>query len=389
MRPVKVAAVSMECQFGQVDANAARIVDLLATCAAAGAGWAVFPELCLQGAHTDAARMAREAEPLDGPVLARLRAGCRAHAIAATVGMVLRVSPRVKYNAVVHIKADGELAGYAPKVQMGPGEWAYADSPTPEESWLPVDLGFAKVGAMICYDGQFPEGARTLALRGAEVIVCPFAAGRCDNSNRQTFGDNSQEVARIKSYLPARAYDNRLYVVRCNHAGAVVDAEGIAAIPAAEPPLLAGSTHMWSGFSMVVDPAGAVVAESAPALGSAESIAYAELRPAAVAEWRRTGGANVGANTLLTFRPETFDRRLTASPPGTVPRPSVAQPGGYGTKWAGGVPADPEAMTSEEWVAVEAELAAVEARAATLRAQLEAGAVVKATVSVSAEHAKI
>ena len=72
-----------------------------------------------------------------------------------------------------------------------------------------------------------------------------------------------------------------------------------------------------------------------------------------------------------------------------MPRPSVAQPGGYGTKWAGGVPADPEAMTAEEWVAVEAELAAVEARAATLRAQLEAGAVVKATVSVSAEHAKI
>ena len=149
MRPVRVAAVSMVSQFGDVPANTRRIVELLRTTAAAGAHWAVFPELCLQGAHTDNDRMELEAEPYKGgAAIAAIAAACRANSVACSVGMVLRVSPTRKFNAVVHITGDGNVVGYAPKVQMGPGEVCMCNSPTPEEAWVPVDLGFAKVGAL-------------------------------------------------------------------------------------------------------------------------------------------------------------------------------------------------------------------------------------------------
>ena len=79
----------MVSQFGDVPANTRRIVELLRTTAAAGADWAVFPELCLQGAHTDNDRMELEAEPYKGgPAIAAIAAACRANSVACSVWRV-------------------------------------------------------------------------------------------------------------------------------------------------------------------------------------------------------------------------------------------------------------------------------------------------------------
>ena len=142
-------------------------------------------------------------------------------------------------------------------------------------------------------------------------------------------------MERIKGYLPARAYDNRVFVVRCNNAGDVVDRDGIAPIPLAKPPLAKGDTHQWSGYSMVADPNGAIVAESPESDGNGESIVYADLDP----QVRLDSIGKPGPDTLLAWRPETYDRRITTPPPGTVDCPHSADgktaDGGWGTKWSG------------------------------------------------------
>lgn len=86
---------------------------------------------------------------------------------------------------------------------------------TPGDDFCVADLdteaGIVKVGAMICYDREFPESARILMLKGAEVILVPNAC--------------PMEINRL-SQLRARAYENMLAVATCNYPAGVPDCNG-------------------------------------------------------------------------------------------------------------------------------------------------------------------
>lgn len=76
---------------------------------------------------------------------------------------------------------------------------------------LDTDLGTVKVGAMICYDREFPESARILMLKGAELVVVPNAC--------------PMEINRI-SQLRGRAYENMMAIATCNYPDIVPDCNG-------------------------------------------------------------------------------------------------------------------------------------------------------------------
>ncbi len=78
-------------------------------------------------------------------------------------------------------------------------------------SELDTAAGKVKVGAMICYDREFPESARILMLKGAELILVPNAC--------------PMEINRL-SQLRARAYENMLAVATCNYPEGVPDCTG-------------------------------------------------------------------------------------------------------------------------------------------------------------------
>ena len=86
---------------------------------------------------------------------------------------------------------------------------------TPGEDFYVTDLntvcGSVKVGAMICYDREFPESARILMLKGAELILVPNAC--------------PMEINRL-SQLRGRAYENMLAIATCNYPATVPDCNG-------------------------------------------------------------------------------------------------------------------------------------------------------------------
>lgn len=86
---------------------------------------------------------------------------------------------------------------------------------TPGDDFYAAELdtraGIVKVGAMICYDREFPESARILMLKGAEVILVPNAC--------------PMEINRL-SQLRGRAYENMTAVVTCNYPDSVPDCNG-------------------------------------------------------------------------------------------------------------------------------------------------------------------
>ncbi len=87
---------------------------------------------------------------------------------------------------------------------LTPGEGFYVTA-------LDTACGEIKVGAMICYDREFPESARILMLKGAELILVPNAC--------------PMEINRL-SQLRARAYENMTAIATCNYPEAVPDCNG-------------------------------------------------------------------------------------------------------------------------------------------------------------------
>ena len=121
------------------------------------------------------------AEPIEGPVLKALSAAAKKLNIAVVGGSIYeRATSGKLYNTALVIKRDGELSGIYRKVHI-PHDPAFYEQHYFEPGDLGFkvfDLGFAKVGVLICYDQWFPEAARSLALAGAEIIFYPTAIAR-------------------------------------------------------------------------------------------------------------------------------------------------------------------------------------------------------------------
>jgi len=166
----------------------------------------------------------------------------------------------------------------------------------PGEDWPVVDLGFARVGTVICYDAELPEAARCLALGGADVIIMSFATGRCDSCGRPQ--DPLAWPDQAQRWAPARAYENRVFVVGVNHAGNVIDEDRIAGASWVE----AGALHRWPGYSFAVSPSGELIDGSARDHND-ERMLVVDLDPATLAHWRVAVG-----DFLKARRPETYGR---------------------------------------------------------------------------------
>jgi predicted amidohydrolase len=109
-------------------------------------------------------------EPVPGPSTEDFGRLARQHNLYIVAGLVER-DGRLVYNVAALIGPDGKLVGKYRKVCLPRGEIAAGVAPGSD---YPVfSTRFGRVGLMVCYDGFFPEVARTLSNRGAEVIAWP------------------------------------------------------------------------------------------------------------------------------------------------------------------------------------------------------------------------
>jgi predicted amidohydrolase len=114
--------------------------------------------------------MLEAAEPVPGPSTDYFGALSRLHRMNIVAGIVEREG-HLFYNTAILMDPDGHLAGRYRKMTLPRGEVDAGCAPGHE---YPVfNTRFGKVGMMVCYDGFFPEVARELTTRGAEVIAWP------------------------------------------------------------------------------------------------------------------------------------------------------------------------------------------------------------------------
>lgn len=222
---LKVASLAILPAKWDKKANADKIERMVREAAKQGATFIVTPEGVLEGyvvneviREKDAAkkkelerRFADLAEPIDGSYIKRFRKLADELNVYLILGFLERDGEKL-LNTAALIGPDGRLLGKYCKTHFHQGYTVNPPAYTPGDKYPVFELGFAKVGMMICFDRQPPEPARALALGGANLIVCP-AYG--------SWGDWNTRLMRV------RAYENQVFVIFTNpNHSLIIDPDG-------------------------------------------------------------------------------------------------------------------------------------------------------------------
>jgi predicted amidohydrolase len=214
MQTTRVAAVSMNGGLGEPDKVLRAIDGWCERAAGEKADLVLFPELVVHGHCTPNTWELAEPVP-DGPSVQRLVQIARRYRLVLAAGLSEKERDIV-YNTQVVVGPDGYI-GKQRKLHM-----------SRDESFLykggrdinVLDVGPCKVGIVICYDNQFPEIARVLALRGADVILMPHA-GRF-----KLWDDTAESEAATRRYTHGflskyalRARENACFAVLTDQVG--------------------------------------------------------------------------------------------------------------------------------------------------------------------------
>ncbi len=241
------------CQTEGRFADPAGALDLLAAeardAASAGADLLVLPELFLTGYNLGPSRARALALDTGSPALARAQEIARAEGIALCFGFPELVGDAVANSAALIDEAGGVRLIYRKAHLFGDLDrdmFAVRGEGFPLVAWRGLSLGVA-----ICYDIEFPETARVMALAGADLVLVPTA-----------LMPPYHVVA--EALIPARAYENQVYIAYANRCGS-------------EPGL------DYIGQSSICGPDGAVLARA----GATPTRLLARIDPAHLAETRR------------------------------------------------------------------------------------------------------
>jgi predicted amidohydrolase len=240
---LKIAAVCMRAIPGEIEGNMDRIEALTREASAKGADVVCFPELSVTGYIQDSPKRMYGREEMENAV-DRLVRSAREAGVVLMAGLIEVVDEGDPYITQIIAGPEG-LIGSCRKTHLGPTETA---TYRPGEKIEVFRVGGTTFGIQLCYEGHFPEISTRMALMGADMIFLPHASPR---------GTPEEKLESWMRHLPARAYDNGVFVIACNQAGT------------------GGSGLTFPGVGVVFGPDGRVLARYA---GTGEHILYAVLK---------------------------------------------------------------------------------------------------------------
>lgn len=208
-RDVTIASVQMDVKIGDQVTTLARMAEWIDRAAGRGADIVLFPELVLSAGYSLGDKFYDVAETIPGPGTEALGRKAKEHKLYVVAGMAERDATGTVYNSAVIVGRDGAVAGAYRKTHIFPA----TESFFAVGSDLSVfDLDFGRVAVPICYDLEYPEPARVLCLKGAELLLSMAA-------HWIGTGSVGTPANFITTIYAARALENRVPVVLANRVG--------------------------------------------------------------------------------------------------------------------------------------------------------------------------
>ena len=245
-----VALIQQSCT-ADVAVNKKQLAENIAEVSACGAQLVVLQELhnTPYFCQVESVDNFDASEPIPGPSTEFFGALARKHEVVIVTSLFERRAAGLYHNTAVVIEKDGSIAGIHRKMHI-PDDPAYYE----KFYFTPGDLGFRPIktsvgnlGVQVCWDQWYPEGARLMALAGADLLIYPTAIG-------YESSDSPEEQARQRQAWQlvqrGHAVANGLPVVTVNRVGHEADPSG-----------QTNGIQFW-GSSFVAGPQGELLAEA-------------------------------------------------------------------------------------------------------------------------------
>ena len=249
MRSLTIAIAVFNAKVGRTRDNLEKTLRFTEQAAAEGAELICFPEMNVTG-YCNQEAMAGYAETIPGPASDRLLELADNTRVTVLAGMAEKDAAGNLYIAHLAAGPGGDLAVYR-KLHLAPPEQSLY-SPGADIPLFKVDD--TTCGIQLCYDAHFPELMTRMAVDGADVVFIPHASP----SRGMTVAQKHQSWMR---HLPARAYDNGLFIVAGNLTGD--NCNGLD----------------FPGNALIIDPSGNILAKK---LDDSEGLVVADLDAAAL-----------------------------------------------------------------------------------------------------------
>ena len=258
---MKIGIIQQSCSPNR-EANLQKLAANIATAAKAGAQLVVLHELhntpyFCQVENTDNFDLA---EPIPGPSTDFFGALAKEHGIVIVASLFERRATGLYHNTAVVLEHDGSIAGKYRKMHI-PDDPAYYE----KFYFTPGDLGFHPIptsvgvlGVQVCWDQWYPEGARLMALQGAELLIYPTAIGW---ESSDTDEEKARQLGAWQTVQRGHAVANGLPVIAVNRCGWEPDPSG-----------QTNGITFW-GHSFVAGPQGEFIAEA----GTEEEIMIVDI----------------------------------------------------------------------------------------------------------------
>src|SRR5262249_4772249 len=253
------------------DQNLDRAVHFIEQAAEKGADVICLPELFRSQyfCQKEDAALFDLAETIPGPSTEAMAQVARKLNVTVVAPIFEKRAAGLYHNSIALIDETGAVAGLYRKMHI-PDDPAYYE----KFYFTPGDLGFrafdtahGKIGALICWDQWYPEGARLTALRGAGILFYPTAIGWHPHE-KQEYG--AAQLDAWRTIQRSHAIANGVYVAAVNRVGNEKPSEGGAGI------------EFWGG-SFLCDPFGVVIAQAS---NDREDVLIGEVNSARIEETR-------------------------------------------------------------------------------------------------------
>lgn len=243
--------IIQESHTANIDSNIAKLTSKIEELAKKGAQLIVLSELhnSLYFCQVEDVDNFDLAEPIPGKSTDHFSAVAKRLGVVIVISLFEKRATGLYHNTAVVLDKDGSIAGKYRKMHI-PDDPAYYE----KFYFTPGDLGFqpiqtslGKLGLMVCWDQWYPEGARLMALAGADMLIYPTAIGW---ESTDTDDEKARQRGAWMTVQRGHAVANGLSVVTVNRVGYEADPSGVT-----------GGIQFW-GSSFVAGPQGELLYEA-------------------------------------------------------------------------------------------------------------------------------
>lgn len=221
----RIALAQLSVIDGNKEKNLTKMEEALKKASEESADILVLPELNLTGLVSNE-QMRTLAEPRDGESFRRIQPMLKTYPVSLVYSFPEYVSEEEMYITTCFMNKNGQALAYYRKTHLFTEEKQLF---SPGEEWTKIELESLSIGLLTCYDIEFPEPARELAMKGVNLLIV-------NSANMAPY----EYIHRL--FIHARALENQFFVVYCNRIGS-------------------NEKYQYRGQSAMIGPDGKLIAE--------------------------------------------------------------------------------------------------------------------------------